>query len=61
MKAIIELLELAVGVILVFAAGYTFARISGYSEFYDKMLYENESEEYITIKKNNKDKKMMKI
>jgi hypothetical protein len=55
MEAIIGLLELAGGVILFFAVGYTFARISGYGEYYDKMLYDEESDTYITIQKNNKD------
>ena len=45
MNAIIELvLELAGGVILLFAAGYTFAQISGYGEHYDKMLYDDDGE-----------------
>lgn len=52
MDAIISLLELAGGVILSFAAGWLFARISGYGEFYDKMLYDDESDAYITIKEN---------
>ena len=55
MEGIIGLLELAGGVILVFAAGYTFARISGYGEYYDKMLDDEESDTYITIQKNNKE------
>jgi len=57
MEAIIGLIELAGGVILFFAAGLLFARISGYGKFYDKMLYDEESEAYIKIKKgkNKKD------
>jgi hypothetical protein len=55
MDAIISLLELAGGVILSFAAGWIFARISGYGEYYDKMLYDDESDAYITIQKNNED------
>lgn len=55
MEAVIGLLELAGGVIFLFAASYTFARISGYGEFYDKMLYDEDSDEYITIKKSNTD------
>lgn len=55
MEAIIELLELAEGMIFCFAAGLLFARISGYGEFYDKMLYDVKSDEYIKIKKHNKD------
>jgi hypothetical protein len=53
MEAIIGLLELVGGVIFFFAAGLLFARVSGYGEFYDKMLYDDESDAYITIKKNN--------
>lgn len=54
MKSVIELLvELAGGVVLLFATGWMFARISGYSEHYNEMLYDEESDEYITIKKNN--------
>jgi len=55
MEAIIGLLELVGGVILFFAAGLLFARISGYGEYYDKMLYDEESDAYITIKKNKID------
>jgi uncharacterized protein (DUF697 family) len=55
MKSIIELVfELAGGVILLFAVGYTFARISGYDKYYDKMLYDDDNID-LTIKKNNKD------
>jgi hypothetical protein len=55
METIIELLELAGGVIFFIAAGLLFARISGYGEYYDKMLYDDESDAYITIQKNNKE------
>jgi len=56
MEAIIELvLELAGGVILFFAVAYTFARISGYGEYYDKILYDDDDNIDLTIKKNNKD------
>ena len=45
MNAIIELvLELAGGVILLFAAGYTFAQLSGYGAHYDKMLYDDDGD-----------------
>jgi len=45
MNSIIELvLELAGGVILLFAAGYTFAQISGYGAHYDKMLYDDDGD-----------------
>lgn len=50
MEAIIGLLELAGGVIFFFAAGLLFARISGYGVFYDKRVYDEESDAYITIK-----------
>ena len=53
MEAIIGLLELAGGVILFFAAGLIFAKLSGYGEYYDKMLYDDESDAYITVQKNN--------
>jgi hypothetical protein len=39
MEAIIGLIELAVCMILFFLASLMFARISGYGEFYDKILY----------------------
>jgi hypothetical protein len=55
MEAIIDLFELAVGVILVFAAGYTFARISGYDEYYDEILYDDDDYIDLTIKKSNTD------
>ena len=55
MEAIIGLLELAGGVILFFAAGLLFARISGYGEYYDKMIYDEESDAYITIQKDNEE------
>lgn len=55
MEAIIGIIELAGGVIFFFAVGLLFARISGYGEFYDKMLYDDESDAYITIKNNNED------
>ena len=55
MKAIIELIiELAGGVILLFAAGYTFARICGYDEYENKLLNNNEVDTDI-MTKNNKD------
>jgi hypothetical protein len=45
MNSVVELvLELAGGVVLLFATGYTFARISGYGEFYDKMLYDEDGD-----------------
>ena len=45
MNSIIELaLELAGGVILLFAVGYTFSQLSGYGEHYDKMLYDEDGD-----------------
>ena len=45
MNSIIELvMELAGGVILLFATGYTFAQLTGYGEHYDKMLYDDDCE-----------------
>ena len=55
MEAIIGLLELAGGVVLLFALGYTFARMSGYGEFYDRMLYDDDADFEITIKKDDTD------
>ena len=57
MEAIIEIIELVGGVIFFFAVGLLFARISGYGEYYDKMLYDEESDAYITIKESNEDNK----
>jgi hypothetical protein len=53
MEAIIGLIELAVGMILFFLASLMFARISGYGEFYDKMLYNQGLDKYKTNKRNN--------
>lgn len=45
MKSVIELLvELSGGIILLFAAGSVLARIFGYDEYYDKMLYDDDNE-----------------
>jgi len=52
MNSTIELLvELAGAVVLLIAAGWVFARISGYGEHYDKMLYDEDADADITIKK----------
>ena len=51
MNATIELvLELVGGIILLLAAGYTLALLSGYDEYYDKMLYDDDDTE-LTLKK----------
>jgi len=34
--------ELLGGVVLFFAAGWIFARATGYDEYYDKMLYDDD-------------------
>jgi len=54
MISIIEsVLELAGGVILLFAVGWTFARISGYDKYYDKMLYDDDDDTVLIIKNND--------
>ncbi len=55
MEATIGLFELVGGMIFFFAAGLLFARISSYGKYYDKMLYDEESDTYIVIKKINKE------
>ena len=51
MNSILELhLEVIGGIALLFAAVWVFARISGFGEYYNKMLYDEESDAYITIK-----------
>jgi hypothetical protein len=43
MKSLVELLvELSGGIILLFTAGSVLARIFGYDEYHDKMLYDEE-------------------
>lgn len=56
MKSTIELLVETGGfLILLFSVVWLFVRFTGYGEFYDKMLYDEESDAYITIQKSNKD------
>lgn len=56
MEAIIGIIELTGCGILLFAVSYTFACISGYGEFYDKMLYDNDNDNNdIAIKNNNQE------
>jgi hypothetical protein len=51
MNSTIELIvELTIGVIFLFAAGYTLSRVIGSDEYYDKILYDDD--DFIT-KKNN--------
>ncbi|MBP1638108.1 MAG: hypothetical protein H6Q18_897 [Bacteroidetes bacterium] len=57
MKSTIELLvEMGGFLILLFSVVWLFVRFTGYGKFYDKMLYDEESDDYIAIKK-GKDKK----
>jgi hypothetical protein len=51
-SGVIVFIEFLGAVILLIAVGYNFARISGYGESYDKMIYDEESDDYITIQKN---------
>ena len=44
-------LELVGGVILLLAAGYALSLISGYDEYYDKMLYDDDEDTDLTLKK----------
>lgn len=48
------IIELFGASFLLFALGYTFARISGYDEYYDKMLYDDDDKD-LKIKNNNTD------
>jgi hypothetical protein len=53
MNSTIELIvELIVGVIFLFAAGYTLSRVIGSDEYYDKILCDDDDDDFIT-KKNN--------
>ena len=46
MKTIIELIvQLAGGVVLLFAIGWLVARLTGYDEYYDNMLYDDDTDE----------------
>ena len=57
METTIELvLELVGGLILLFAAVWLFVRFTSYGEYYDNMLYDDDGEIDIIIKRNeNKD------
>jgi len=51
-----SVLELVGGIIFLLAAGNILARIIGYDEYYDKMLYDDDDDDTdVTIKKNNTD------
>ena len=50
MNSTIELIvELIVGVIFLFAAGYTLSRVIGSDEYYDKILFDDD-DDFITKK-----------
>ena len=53
MKAIIGLIVQLGGVDLIFAVVRAFIRFTGYSEFYDKMLYDDDEDTAPTFKNNN--------
>lgn len=47
MKSLVELIvELSGGIILIFVAGSVLARIIGYKEYYDNMLYDDDEITY---------------
>ena len=55
MKSILDIiLQLLGGLVLLFAGGVLFAHMSGYDEYYDKMLYDDDDKD-LTIKNNNTD------
>ena len=55
MKSILDIiLQLLGGLVLLFAGGLLFAHMSGYDEYYDKMLYDDDDKD-LTIKNNNTD------
>lgn len=56
MKSTIELLvEMAGSLVLLIAAVWAFVHFTGYGEFYDKMMHEDDDDTDLTIKNNNKD------
>jgi hypothetical protein len=50
---VIMIIELLGASFLLFALGYTFARISGYDKFYDKMLFDDDKK--LIIKNDDND------
>jgi hypothetical protein len=52
MKILIELIELTGGVVLLFAIGWVFAHVGGYSRCYDEMMSDNVGQK---IKESNTD------
>ena len=56
MKSILDIiLQLLGGLVLLFAGGLLFAHMSGYDEYYDKMLYDDDDKD-LSIKNKNTDK-----
>ena len=55
MKSIIEFIVQLGGVALIFVVVWAFVHFTGYSEFYDKMMYDDDEDTDLTLKKNNKD------
>ena len=57
MKSIVDIIiQLTGGLVLLFAVGMLFAHMSGYDEYYDKMLYDEDDSD-LRIKQNkNRDK-----
>lgn len=47
------IIEILVGLVLFFAAGYALSRVIGSDEYYDKMLYDNDKN--VITKKNRDD------
>ena len=46
LKSIVEFItELNGGIVLLFAIGWLVARLTGYDEYYDKMLYDDATDE----------------
>lgn len=53
MKALIDIIELAGGLVLLFGVGWIFARLTGYDKYYDKMMKYNDETKDQTIKNYN--------
>jgi uncharacterized membrane protein len=47
------IIEILVGLVLFFAAGYALSRVIGSDEYYDKMLYDNDKN--VITRKNSDD------
>jgi len=58
MESTIEIIvKLAGSMVLIFTLVWVFNSVTGYGEFYDKMLYDDDDDTDLTIKNNNKDNK----